>query len=131
MLTYAAMTAATIYIVAMPTLFSAMTGYASYSVPFVSLDNSELSNVTVGSLSLQTVSSSLHGCDGYLLPAWGYMGSGAYVEETEDSEVIDPTKATFPGGPIDYNHPPQTSYQLDWIACKYIKNTCVQYSFAS
>ncbi|KAK5133571.1 hypothetical protein LTR08_007610 [Meristemomyces frigidus] len=67
---YAAMAAVTVYIIAMPTLFSAMTGYTSYYAPWVLLDQADSSNASVTSAN----TNSMIDCGASLSPAWGLMG---------------------------------------------------------
>ena len=69
-LAYAGMAGATLYIIAMPSLFAAMTGYTSHFAPF--LDYTDLTNSSLG----------LVDCFGVILPVWGRVQPLTSVTES-------------------------------------------------
>lgn len=100
---YWVMAAATTYIVAMPTLFSAMTGYTSTYAPFVNINLDFNSNFTL--------SGSLIDCQNSFAPVWGKLGN-------QDELGWGYTTSGF--WPIVYDHPPYAAYTADpgWIDCE-------------
>lgn len=106
---YWAIAAATGYIVAMPTLFSAMTGYTSTYVPFVNMNIDFDSNLTL--------SGSLIDCGNSFAPVWGKLAS---------DERLGYGYTTTGYFPIVYDHPDYGAYATDpgWIDCKSAAPLC-------
>lgn len=100
---YWAMAVATVYVVAMPTLFSAMTGYTSTYAPFV--------NMNVDFNTNSTLSGSLLDCTNSFAPVWGKLGS------YKSHRYSWPATGYLP---IVYDHPDYSSYTAPpgWIDCK-------------
>jgi hypothetical protein len=101
---YLAMATSTAYILAMPTLVSAMTGYASVSLPSIKDTNSG-TPVT-------------HDCNGLLLPAWGEVADRQYGGRFVSDPIDDFIDIAWPGMPILYKPSFYTlGSEWDWIDC--------------
>ena len=104
-LAYWGMALATIYIIVVPSLLAAMTGYTSYYAPFLAVDTSVGSSETT-----------LKDCLGSIVPVWGRVG---LFERPPDQFYTDwPLLDGF--YPIIYDHPPYSDYTPgpDWIECR-------------
>ena len=100
---YLAMALSTVYIAAMPTLFSAMTGYTSSYAPSLLTLNED-----VGSDDFTAID-----CKGTLLPTWGLLQSGPFSTATPCGGSV-----AYNATPISYNHPPQTDTSCQFLDCK-------------
>lgn len=97
---YAAMAVNSLYVVVLPTLFSAMTGYTTFYTQFISFNEG---NNLPGQLSSTT---NLLDCS-EILPAWGFRGAYSALETGPVEE-----------GTIDYDQPGRVSSK-GWIDCTF------------
>jgi hypothetical protein len=100
---YWAIGLATAYIVAMPTLISAITGYTSHYSPFINMGSQ--ANV------IMSQTDGLKFCHDTLYPVWGRLQSN-YAVDSYDPE----REQSFP---IAYDHPPYyTMAGPEWVECE-------------